>query len=96
MAPLTLRCVSRFQIRQIEGDPFRLFVEADFISEASPPASSPVKVSAQMQIWAGDNPTWEQLQLRAIDTLRRAFELPPELQRRLEAGYATDQTEAAQ
>jgi hypothetical protein len=77
------------------NDPNRVLVEAELVGQALAPSIGSVTVSATMQIWAGDNPTLQQLQLRVLDTLARAFAIPDELRHQLGAVYTSDQIRVA-
>jgi hypothetical protein len=80
----------RFDIRCLE-DPNRVEVEIEATRDAPPPSCGHVIVSAKMELWTGDNPTWQQLQLRAFDTLSRAFAIPDGLRHQLGGVYANNQ-----
>lgn len=80
------RIISKLEIEPL-GDTGRVSVYVELAHEAPAPSEGIVTAEATMQIWVGDNPTFEQLQLRVIDTLSRAFELPPERRSKLGAVY---------
>ncbi len=76
-------------------DPQRIIVVAELVADAPPPSMGEIKVSARMQIWVYDNPTWQELQLRVMDTLARSFVLDDRLRLQLGTAYASDQTPGA-
>jgi hypothetical protein len=80
---------------QLQEDPQRITVTADLVGDAPPPSMGKITVSATMQIWVDDNPTWQALQLRVMDTLARSFALADGLRPALGGVYATDQTPTA-
>jgi hypothetical protein len=80
---------------QGQEDPQRIIVDAELIGDAPTPSTGEIRVSAKMQIWVADNPTWQQLQLRVMDTLARSFALADELRPALGPVYAIDQTPGA-
>ena len=89
------RTISGLEIEPLE-DPNRVSVYAELTHEAPAPSEGIVTADATMQIWIGDNPTFEQLQLRVIDTLSRSFELSPELREELGAVYTSNKLPLAQ
>jgi hypothetical protein len=91
---MTFRAVSRLTF-QPQEDPNRISVDAELVGDAPAPSMGTIIVSVQTQIWVGDNPTWQQLHLRVIDTLSRSFALPNELRHQLGSVYEADQTPAA-
>lgn len=88
------RALTRFELRPID-DPNRMLAAVEFVAIAAPPSLGEIRVSATMYLWTGDNPTLQQLHLRALDSLGRAFSIPDELRPQLGAVYASDQRPAA-
>jgi hypothetical protein len=77
--------ILRLEITPLDDDLNRVSVYAELAHEAPPPSEGRITAEVTMQVWVGDNPTFDQLQLRVIDTLSRSFELSTEVRRRL--GY---------
>lgn len=93
---MTTHVVQRFEIRPMD-DPNRVLVSADLVAEAAPPSAGRITATAEVQIWVGDNPTFEQLQLRVLHAVAQTFALQPELRARLGDVYSTDpQQESSQ
>jgi hypothetical protein len=90
----TLRAVRRFELRPLD-DPNRALAEIEIVADADLPSLGEVAVSATMQLWIGDNPTYQQLQLRALHTLAEALPRPDELRSELGSVYASDQIRVA-
>lgn len=90
----TLRALKRFELRPLD-DPNRMLADIELAAIAPPPSLGEVNVSATLCLWTGDDPTFRQLQLRALDTLSRVFAIPDELRTQLGAVYGSRQTPAA-